>query len=73
MPDKNCVMLFSAYYGVVLLSAEIARKLVDLTFKKKNNIWYTFLIELIGTAQMTTCVYENGIIIKYYGASGKQF
>ncbi|KAI1720582.1 putative aquaporin-10 [Ditylenchus destructor] len=68
--DLFPAIICTAYYGVVFLSAEIARKVVDLTFKKKNNLWYTFLIELIATAQMTTCVYENGIIIKNYGPWG---
>uniref|UniRef100_A0A915EJI1 Aquaporin n=1 Tax=Ditylenchus dipsaci TaxID=166011 RepID=A0A915EJI1_9BILA len=59
-----------AYYAVVLFLAEISRKLVDVTLKKKNGLLYVFLIELIGTAQQATCVYENGVMIKNYGVWG---
>ena len=49
------------YYAFVFLFAEISRKLVDYTVKKSSPL-YTFLIELIGTAQMCTCVYENSLL-----------
>lgn len=57
------------YYLVVLLAAEVSRKAVDLTMKK-HSMLYVFAIELIGTAQMCTCVYENTIMVKYYGVWG---
>lgn len=68
------------FYLVVLFLAELARKLLDYVVKKNSKL-YVFLIELIGTLQMCTCVYENGIclihlnyflgiIIKYYGICG---
>lgn len=47
-----------AYYAFVFFFAEITRKIVGLIFKKSSLI-YVLLIELIGTAQMCTCVYEN--------------
>jgi hypothetical protein len=46
------------YYAFVFFFAEISRKLVDYAVKKSSLI-HAFLIELIGTAQMCTCVYEN--------------
>jgi hypothetical protein len=33
-------------------------------------IWRQFGYELIATTQMCTCVYENALIIKYYGVMG---
>lgn len=54
---------------MVLFLAELSRKIVDLTCRR-NTALYAFLIEFIGTAQMCTCVYENGIIIKHYGVWG---
>lgn len=48
-----------AYYLFVFFFAEVLRKLVDLSLKK-SSLLHVFLIELIGTAQMCTCVYENG-------------
>lgn len=48
-----------AYYAFVFFFAEITRKLVDFAIHKKNSLAYVFLMELIGTAQMCTCVYEN--------------
>lgn len=49
----------TVYYLLVFFFAETARKVVDLSVKK-GTLFYTFLIELIATAQMCTCVYENG-------------
>ncbi|KAF7624761.1 Aquaporin [Meloidogyne graminicola] len=58
-----------SYYAFVFFFAEISRKLVGYVFKKTSLI-YVVLIELIGTAQMCTCVYENSLIIKHYGPVG---
>ncbi|KAL3101253.1 hypothetical protein niasHT_028009 [Heterodera trifolii] len=58
-----------AYYLFVFFFAEVSRKLVDLSLKKSSLV-HLFLVELIATAQMCTCVYENAIIIKHYGPSG---
>uniref|UniRef100_A0A914KU78 Aquaporin n=1 Tax=Meloidogyne incognita TaxID=6306 RepID=A0A914KU78_MELIC len=58
-----------AYYAFVFFFAEITRKIVGLIFKKSSLI-YVLLIELIGTAQMCTCVYENTVIVKHYGPIG---
>ncbi|KAI6228754.1 Aquaporin [Aphelenchoides fujianensis] len=58
-----------ATYAVVIFVAEVARKIVDLV-AKKDTLLYTFLIELIGVAQQCTCVYENGVIVRHYGAPG---
>lgn len=57
------------FYLVVIFLAELSRKVVDL-FAKKNTTLYFFLIELIAVAQQCTCVYENGIIIRYFGPIG---
>jgi hypothetical protein len=48
------------YYAFVFFFAEILRKLLDATIKK-SSLLYVFLIELIGTAQMCTAVFENGL------------
>lgn len=86
VPAKWSPMFVCAlFYLLVFFFAEAARKLVDLGLKK-GSLGYTFLIELIATAQMCTCVYENGslltmpnfietlacsgIIIKQYGTLG---
>ncbi|CAB3404522.1 unnamed protein product [Caenorhabditis bovis] len=55
-----------AYYTFVFALGEIARILVSKYAPKSGNT-RLFLIEMIGTVQMCTCVYENGIIVKYYG------
>jgi hypothetical protein len=57
IPGLTCLI----FYLLVLFVAEISRKLVE-GVRKKNAILHTFLIELIGTAQMCTCVYENGLV-----------
>uniref|UniRef100_A0A1I7X9Q3 Aquaporin n=1 Tax=Heterorhabditis bacteriophora TaxID=37862 RepID=A0A1I7X9Q3_HETBA len=48
-----------AYYVTVFSIAEFARKILDKTVRHSSS-FYVFAIELIGTAQMCTCVYENG-------------
>ncbi|KAK6733805.1 hypothetical protein RB195_017519 [Necator americanus] len=54
------------YYITVFSLAEITRKVLEKTVHKSSSL-FVFAIELIATAQMCTCVYENGIMIKYYG------
>ncbi|KAK5973393.1 hypothetical protein GCK32_021411, partial [Trichostrongylus colubriformis] len=46
------------YYITVFTLAEITRKVLD-KFVHKSSSLYIFAIELIATAQMCTCVYEN--------------
>jgi hypothetical protein len=59
-----------AYYAFVFFFAEIIRKFVGLIFKRSSLI-YAMLIELIGTAQMCTCVYENSKRFFYNFADNK--
>lgn len=65
-PALICV----TYYLVVLFLAELSRKLVDMFGPRRSSPYYAFLIELIATVQMCTCVYENGVMIKHYGVWG---
>lgn len=55
-PGLVCII----FYLVVFFLAQMVRKTLDYVMKKNSNL-YVFLIELIGTVQMCTCVYENGI------------
>lgn len=62
MPDLASVgplLAAVCYYGTVLGTAEISRRILDRTVSKKSS-FHRFLIELIGTAQICTCVFENG-------------
>ncbi|CAJ0606537.1 unnamed protein product [Cylicocyclus nassatus] len=54
------------YYVTVFSIAEITRKVLEKTVQKSSSL-YVFAIELIATAQMCTCVYENGVMVRYYG------
>ncbi|KAL6728471.1 hypothetical protein Aduo_010242 [Ancylostoma duodenale] len=56
------------YYGTVLGTAELSRRILDKTISKKTS-FHRFLIELIGTAQICTCVFENAVIVQHYGVS----
>ncbi|CAI4232025.1 unnamed protein product [Auanema sp. JU1783] len=56
------------YYVSVFILAEISRKIVD-KYCRTNSSAQVFFIELIGTVQACTCVYENGIIAQIYGLS----
>ncbi|VDN55393.1 unnamed protein product [Dracunculus medinensis] len=58
-----------SFYGVVFIVGEIARRIVE-RFISPGNVLHCFLIEAIATAQMCTCVYENAIILRHYGAVG---
>ncbi|CAL2031255.1 CBN-AQP-10 protein [Caenorhabditis brenneri] len=60
--------LYSAlgYFALVFALGEVARILTAKYVSSRGNN-QLFLYELIGTIQMCTCVYENGIIFKNYG------
>ncbi|CAA88476.1 Putative aquaporin-10 [Caenorhabditis elegans] len=60
--------LYSAlgYFALVFGIGEIARIITAKYVSPRGNS-QLFLYELIGTIQMCTCVYENGIIFKNYG------
>ncbi|PAV87000.1 hypothetical protein WR25_12722 [Diploscapter pachys] len=60
--------LFSAigYFGIVFVLAEISRKVIEKAVSK-HSAFYKFAVELIATIQMCTCVYENAIIVRFYG------
>uniref|UniRef100_A0A1I7UFZ1 Aquaporin n=1 Tax=Caenorhabditis tropicalis TaxID=1561998 RepID=A0A1I7UFZ1_9PELO len=60
--------LYSAlgYFALVFGLGEIARILTAKYVSNRGNS-QLFLFELIGTIQMCTCVYENGVIFKNYG------
>ncbi|PIC43189.1 hypothetical protein B9Z55_004006 [Caenorhabditis nigoni] len=62
--------LYSAlgYFTLVFGLGEISRILTSKYVSSRGNS-QLFLYELIGTIQMCTCVYENGIIFKNYGFS----
>uniref|UniRef100_A0A914EMV0 Aquaporin n=1 Tax=Acrobeloides nanus TaxID=290746 RepID=A0A914EMV0_9BILA len=69
LTDVFPLFICTTFYLIVFFLAELTRKIVDMSVKKGTN-FYIFVIELIATAQMCTCVYENGIMIKHYGVSG---
>ncbi|VDM81233.1 unnamed protein product [Strongylus vulgaris] len=71
MPDITAAGPLAAavcYYGTVLGIAELSRRIIDKTISKKTS-FHRFLIELIGTAQICTCVFENALIVQHYGVS----
>uniref|UniRef100_A0AC35U6D5 Aquaporin n=1 Tax=Rhabditophanes sp. KR3021 TaxID=114890 RepID=A0AC35U6D5_9BILA len=57
------------FYIACFTLGEICRTITTRIFKQ-GTLPYIFLIEAIGTLQMCTCVYENGIMVKYYGPMG---
>ncbi|TKR82675.1 hypothetical protein L596_016363 [Steinernema carpocapsae] len=67
--DFGPMMIAVTYYCIVFIVAELTRNLVDRMLKKGGNA-YIFAMEAIATAQMCTCVYENGVMIKHYGVMG---
>ncbi|KAI6236817.1 Aquaporin [Aphelenchoides besseyi] len=69
LPSLYPAFIAVTYYALVIFLAEVSRKLVDLVTKKGSTL-YIFLIELIAVSQQCTCVYENGVMIKHYGAVG---
>ncbi|WKY00558.1 hypothetical protein Q1695_014971 [Nippostrongylus brasiliensis] len=71
MPDVTAagpLLAASCYYGLVLGTAEISRRVLDRTVSKKSP-FHRFLIEVFGTAQICTCVFENALIVQHYGVS----
>ncbi|CAJ0945919.1 unnamed protein product, partial [Mesorhabditis belari] len=63
------------FYVGVFTFAWLTRRFIDVLgakyFRKfKDSDLYVFLMEFIATAQMCTCVYENGIIVKHFGWQG---
>ncbi|EFO26588.1 hypothetical protein LOAG_01892 [Loa loa] len=57
------------FYLSVFVIAELTRKLVD-KYGTAGSLLSYFLMEMIATAQMCTCVYENAVIIRHYGLLG---
>lgn len=47
------------YYLTVILVCEGARHVADHLFDKKGSV-HRFIIEFLGTLQVTTTIYENG-------------
>uniref|UniRef100_A0A914V1V0 Aquaporin n=1 Tax=Plectus sambesii TaxID=2011161 RepID=A0A914V1V0_9BILA len=58
-----------SFYVSVFILAEITRRVIE-TLTGPGTLSRRFAYELIATAQMCTCVYENALIIKYYGLIG---
>ncbi|KAM3719465.1 putative aquaporin-10 [Dirofilaria immitis] len=57
------------FYISVFVIAELTRKFVD-KYGTVDSLSFYFLMEVIATAQMCTCVYENAVIIRHYGLFG---
>jgi glycerol uptake facilitator-like aquaporin len=69
-PDYFIPLLVSVtFYAAVFALAEISRRIVDHFISPKRHI-YAFFMELAASAQMCTCIYENGVILKNYGVIG---
>ncbi|VDO33998.1 Hypothetical 30.5 kDa protein ZK1321.3 in chromosome II, putative [Brugia malayi] len=62
-------VIATCFYLSVFVIAELTRKLVD-KYGTNGSLLFCFLMELIATAQMCTCVYENAVIIRHYGLLG---
>lgn len=60
------------FYAIVVGFCEICRRGCDkyLTHSGSPLSPKVFLIEAIGALQAITCVYENQLVIKYYGLAG---
>ncbi|CAB05023.2 Aquaporin [Caenorhabditis elegans] len=54
------------YYLTVILVCEGARHVADHLFDKKGSV-HRFIIEFLGTLQVTTTIYENAVIDIYLG------
>ncbi|KAK6013525.1 hypothetical protein OSTOST_21156, partial [Ostertagia ostertagi] len=67
-PAAGPLLAAVCYYGTVLGTAELSRRILDRTIAKKSS-FHRFLIEVIGTAQICTCVFENAVIVQHYGVS----
>lgn len=57
------------FYAFVFITTHLGRKVVYYFFPRPSTAHY-FCIEFLATACMTTCVYENGIILANYGVIG---
>ncbi len=64
--DVEPIFVSLAFYGAVIIFCEISRQIVD-RFTYPNTETRKFFYEVIATAQVCTCVYENGLVSKYYG------
>lgn len=60
------------FYGIVVGFCEICRRGCDKYLQNSGSPLSPkmFLIEAIGALQAITCVYENQLVIKYYGLTG---
>ncbi|CAG9534646.1 unnamed protein product [Cercopithifilaria johnstoni] len=67
--DYSPLLVATSFYLSVFVIAELTRKLVD-KYETPGSLLYHFLMEIIATAQMCTCVYENAVIIRHYGLLG---
>lgn len=77
----NYFPLFTAvlFYTTVFSLGELSRRLVERVFTRNTHL-FVFFIELVASAQMCSCVYENGelsslsstagIILRHYGVFG---
>ncbi|CAB3402814.1 unnamed protein product [Caenorhabditis bovis] len=54
------------YYGTVTASCELARHVCDRFLDKKSTL-FLFAIEFLGTLQVTTTIFENGVVDIYFG------
>uniref|UniRef100_A0A0R3RLW4 Aquaporin n=1 Tax=Elaeophora elaphi TaxID=1147741 RepID=A0A0R3RLW4_9BILA len=67
--DCHPLLVATCFYVLVFVTAELTRKLVD-KYETPGSLLFHFLMEIIATAQMCTCVYENAVIIRHYGLLG---
>ncbi|CAJ0586611.1 unnamed protein product, partial [Mesorhabditis spiculigera] len=63
------------FYVFAFASAEIARRISDWVLQRtvrnyQDSYQYLFMNELIGTALMCGCVWENGLIVQAFGWKG---
>ena len=70
LPQDYVPLLVSiTFYTFVFGAAEVCRRIVDRFVNPKRHI-HAFFMEFAAAAQMCTCVYENGVILKNYGVIG---
>uniref|UniRef100_A0A915PW58 Aquaporin n=1 Tax=Setaria digitata TaxID=48799 RepID=A0A915PW58_9BILA len=67
--DLHPLFVAICFYLSVFIIAELTRKFVD-KYEVPGSLLFCFLMEVIATAQMCTCVYENAVIIRHYGLLG---
>ncbi|PIC42746.1 hypothetical protein B9Z55_009723 [Caenorhabditis nigoni] len=60
------------YYITVIVVCEGARHVADRLFDKKGNV-HRFIIEFLGTLQVTTTIYENAVIDIHLGRQAFAF